>query len=626
MASKKIFYPTFFLWFFILYCLPIFFCGILDAAVDPRVLELKAGVITEYSMGWELVKFLFNFVFIIFLFFLPFLFLYDRLASALNYSGVMLGFLLFLCLFVWVACFNILYFPKSSYSLVLGFLPAPKLIFIFGLVFLAGCVLIVSYLCSLSRRAVLLSVFIVSSFSLLSVGAKPGDGTAHRNVVILGVDSMSAAVYQENSEYFPNISALLESGINYSNAYTTLGRTYPAWVTILSGKPAAENGAFFNLRDMSFSAQGDLLTISLSDKGYFNLFALDERRFNNMDRSFGFDRIIGPKAGAMDFIVQRYVDSPILNLVLQHELSGYAFPWSWINVASHANYSASGFVKSIVDAIDYGSPLFLAVHFESGHFPYKSRHSKSDFEHENGFFERYVRALGVVDRQVGMLMNELRRSGVLNDALVILLSDHGEAVGIAEKTFDLKGNEIEFSSYGHGSNIVSDKQNRIVLGINRYVDGEAILSSREEGRLVSLLGIKEVIERYVDNGEVGAVRSGECFIVETGIRFKNASNYKTLSEIDLAVESASYYTITPDGLLQLREDKIHELVDRKDIGYRCEDSITWYSAIDQDYYALSLGENPAAGPLRMIPVAPEIRSMIETYKASYFDKGSLGDK
>jgi hypothetical protein len=86
------------------------------------------------------------------------------------------------------------------------------------------------------------------------------------------------------------------------------------------------------------------------------VYGIDERRFNNIDTRFGFDALVGPKTGALDFTIQTFNDTPLTNFLLQTPLGHWLLPLSYINVASVNNYDAQGFVNRVLAETDGPSP------------------------------------------------------------------------------------------------------------------------------------------------------------------------------------------------------------------------------------------------------------------------------
>ncbi|RMH44005.1 MAG: hypothetical protein D6689_03650 [Deltaproteobacteria bacterium] len=78
-----------------------------------------------------------------------------------------------------------------------------------------------------------------------------------------------------------------------------------------------------------------------------------------------------------------------------------------------------------LDRIDHhgDGPLFLYMHFMDPHWPY-DRGGK-----RGGPKDRWVAEIDVVDREIGRLVDELRRRGLWSRTVLIVTSDHGEAFG-----------------------------------------------------------------------------------------------------------------------------------------------------------------------------------------------------
>lgn len=408
-----------------------------------------------------------------------------------------------------------------------------------------------------------------------------------RNVILIGVDSFSTAALEITGHLLPNISALSAASVQFKHAYTPIGRTFPAWTSILSGNPPALHGAYFNLRDMDFVDRQNLLTRDLKDLGYRTIFAIDERRFCNIDESFGFDRVIGPDAGILDFLIQRYNDTPLTNLALQFKIFSPFFAYSRMNVASHTNYNPDAFINAISSELDNEQPLFLAVHLESAHFPFKTSRTYPQLDHANRFLVKQSNALQLVDHQIGLLLHQLKSYGVLDSAIVILLSDHGEGLGENEIIHGTQQDTI-IATYGHGTNILSDWQNRIILSAAEFEGGKIKTTPSTIDRNVSLLNIRDWVQKYVSTGKADYHHeNNQCFPVETGLRFFAAENYETIDHKKLAAEGLPYYSVTKTGRMVLREDKLKSLIETKDIGVWCGNNLTLFNRKENRIYTLT---------------------------------------
>jgi hypothetical protein len=116
-------------------------------------------------------------------------------------------------------------------------------------------------------------------------------------------------------------------------------------------------------------ARDALLPEDLRQQGYRTVYGIDERRFNNIDTRFGFDALVGPKTGALDFTIQTFNDTPLTNFLLQTPLGHWLLPLSYINVASVNNYDAQGFVNRVLAETDGPSPCSWRSTFCRATFP-----------------------------------------------------------------------------------------------------------------------------------------------------------------------------------------------------------------------------------------------------------------
>ncbi|MEL7937356.1 sulfatase-like hydrolase/transferase [Pseudomonas delhiensis] len=533
------------------------------------------------------------------------------------------SFLTVVCtlLFGWVLLVsaNFWAFPESNYSVPFSLLSSELLGE--GLVFVLLvllCVVVFWEGRGHIRRAGLVVVFAFFIYGIYGVNSESSISKGlGRNVIIIGVDSLSAHVFEKHLDLLPNIAQAASHSQRYVRAYTPLGRTFPAWVALLSGKSPADNGAFFNLRNMEHVQRTGLLPSTLRHLGYLTVFAMDERRFSNIDESFGFDTVVGPRAGVLDFMLQSASDTPLSNLLLQTRLGGLLLPYSYINSAAYTSYSANAFVDSVVAAAKVDKPLFLAVHFESAHFPFKTRHAQVRVRDPNSILAQHLEALTAVDKQVGQLMQRLRLKGLLDNALLVILSDHGEGLGEVETMLQQDGAVIPLRGYGHGANILSDQQNRIVLAATRFEGGVPVGGAGTLSRQVSLLDVRRAIENYVADGSFQVEAAQPCLIVETGLRLAAVSDYRKINETSVVQQAASYYEVDSQGRMRLREDSLPVLLAAKDIGLRCLDRITWFESAKQRYLSYGLDDQGIPYEQR-VPWDEDIEKII-SYRMKYIN-------
>jgi hypothetical protein len=488
---------------------------------------------------------------------------------------------------------NAAFFPKSNVNFVFGTLafPAPGWACLAGIAFLVlvslfplGKRLLAPGLVALVLAAIPLSL--VLPYQALG---KADSSSRHRNIIIIGIDSLSRDTLLHYETEIPTVASLYRASLAAPGALTPLARTFPAWITTLSGKPPAETGAFFNLTEIGASTKQALISTQLQQQGYQTLFAIDERRFCNIDESYGFDKVLGPKPGVLDFALQGVNDTPLTNLLLQTRLGGHLLKQSYMNTASHVNYDETAILDAIEHSLD-GRPLFLAVHFESAHFPFRTRFNERAPKTDNKFLADHLRALQVVDRQVAGLMARLKAHGLLENSLIVLMSDHGESFGEVESVIEGSPEPLVVQGYGHGANVLSEHEHNIVLGFLQFAGGKPVHEPSAISGIVPLQQVKPALEAFAAHGTLSVAPTTACVSLETGIRFAAAADYRTLDQQKLAQEAAGYYTVDQDGRLLIDPARLHELTATKDVAVRCGNILALHRYQDGKTQFLALGE------------------------------------
>ena len=270
-------------------------------------------------------------------------------------------------------------------------------------------------------------------------------------------------------------------------------------------------------------------------------------------------------------------------MLLQTGLGRFALKHSYMNTASHVNYDEAAIIREIAGAID-GRPLFLAVHLESAHFPFKTRFDERPQGGSDRFVEAYMGALQVVDRQVSALMGLLHERRLLDDALVVLLSDHGEALGEVETVIEMSPEPLVIQGFGHGNNLLSQHEHNIVLGFLRFVNGRVVHPPGVVQGPVSLKRVRPTIERFVRNATVAIEPDEGCIPLETGLRFNAVADYRDIDREKLLREVLPYYKITQDGGIRVNPRGLPELITTKDVAVRCQDKLALYRRHTDEVY------------------------------------------
>src|SRR5204863_1260045 len=132
-------------------------------------------------------------------------------------------------------------------------------------------------------------------------------------------------------KYTPHMDEFLNQATVFSESLTPLARTFPSWVSILTGAYPKNSNVRYNLSDqITFDLKQTLPSI-LRDHGYKTIYAIDETRFSNINESYGFDQIVAPPTGFNDFLIGTINDFPLSNLLVNTILGKYLFPYSYAN-------------------------------------------------------------------------------------------------------------------------------------------------------------------------------------------------------------------------------------------------------------------------------------------------------
>ncbi len=311
-------------------------------------------------------------------------------------------------------------------------------------------------------------------------GPRHGGQSASRppNVIFLGVDSLRPDFV--NADTAPHIRAFMDGAVQLQDAVTPLARTFPAWISILSGKHPHTTGAYMNLLPRELIHTGATLPQILRENGYSTYYSMDETRFANIDASYGFDHTMTSTIGGSDFVISWFADTPLSNVVMNTRLGALLFPHVHANRAANVTYDPDAFVRRVARALDPEGPLFLVSHLTLPHWPYNWAASDSTVADETTIPALYTTAVRRADQQFGDMLAALQRRGVLDNAIVVALSDHGEALGrpgdfMADAFPAEEGEPPKSQKWGHGTSVFSPTQYRVVLGIHAYGSARALL-------------------------------------------------------------------------------------------------------------------------------------------------------
>ena len=222
--------------------------------------------------------------------------------------------------------------------------------------------------------------------------AAQADAT-HRNVILISIDTLrkDALELQQNGAFVaPSLRMIAERSLSFERAVTTYPATLFAVSSALTGQSPSE--------------------VMFAPRPPDNLFTRTRARFQEL-------LIALPSAGW-------FKRPPVPQLFTQGVAPLYF---------QDADRTTRHVIKTLRDARSHGRNLLAWIHYYE---PHTSRVAGRGQRAEQISRASYAELVHSVDVQLGKLWQELDRLGYLSDSLVIVFSDHGEALG-------------EFGYFGH---------------------------------------------------------------------------------------------------------------------------------------------------------------------------------
>jgi arylsulfatase A-like enzyme len=296
------------------------------------------------------------------------------------------------------------------------------------------------------------------------------------NVIILAADSLRPD--HITKDIAPRMYAVSQSGAVFDHAYTPLARTFPAWVSILTGNYPHHHGIRnmfprWETRTRDFHA----IPRAFADAGYSTSVVSDFAGdiFRRID--LGFQSIRTPTFTMRELLRERLLQQNIALLPwLRGPVARFFVP---VLREMHVASDAQALTSDALESIDAAGklPFFITVFYSTTHFPYaapspfykrfvnsryrgKYRYAKADtlvaenslndadIEQVRGLFDG---AIAAVDAAVGELLDGLTARGLSDHTIVVLTADHGEALYENGR------------GQGHGDHLLGDESLRVPL-------------------------------------------------------------------------------------------------------------------------------------------------------------------
>ena len=262
-----------------------------------------------------------------------------------------------------------------------------------------------------------------------------------RNVLFISIDTLRAdhlSCYGYPLETSPHTDALARAGVRFTRASTIVPLTGPGHATMMTGLVPRDHGAVRNgvrIRENVPTMPEILAGIGYRTAAFVSGWTL-RARLAGLDRGFDvYD----------DDMTDRY--HLVNNQRRGDQTTDAALAW----LEEHA-----------------GSRFFLWVHLFDPHDPYRAHGyvlqavPGATVPERSAKVAAYDQEIAFADRQVGRLLEGLKRAGVRESTLIVFTSDHGEAFG-------------EHGEKGHGRHLYQTTQHVPLILVHRSL-GAGVVS------------------------------------------------------------------------------------------------------------------------------------------------------
>ncbi len=306
------------------------------------------------------------------------------------------------------------------------------------------------------------------------------------NVVLIVIDDLGYADMSitglSKDVRTPNIDALAKSGTRFTNAYASSSICSPSRSGLITGSYQQRWGTFWyggpGIKDSSYKTISELLKTKNYKTGYVGKVHYGSKDHDITNRSFplnhGFDYFYGHTSAHKHYL--NHVDSienKFLDVKKKHKRVGQSLRqqafWENKNKVDTVGFSTEIIGEKAIQFIknNKNTPFFLQVSFNAVHnfthqLPewYLKEHNLKgyhDWNPENEDYydwykqgrlpnnpegrAYYLGQLYFLDKEIGKLKASLREQGLLDNTLLVFVSDNGGSTPIYANNTPLKGSK-----------------------------------------------------------------------------------------------------------------------------------------------------------------------------------------
>jgi arylsulfatase A-like enzyme len=296
-----------------------------------------------------------------------------------------------------------------------------------------------------ARRAVILTLLFAA---ICSSGCTNADKNSRPNILLITLDTTRAdhlGMYGYERNTSPELDRLAAESVVYVNAISTASTTLPAHAALFTGKFTSSHGAQASPTG-SFSLSQGLRGPKAWQRFRANGIAADQVTLAEHLRNAGYATgavVAGPwlkRVFGLDRGFSEYDDSEIKTMNGRAAESVTKGALKWVDHTQEISKS---------------KPFFLFLNYFDAHRPYRAAKSDllrflsedafpidpSSIEHQRSVYDAEIFAM---DREIGRLLDGLRKRQLFSNSWIIVTADHGDLIG-------------EHGKFGHGLSLMQEE-------------------------------------------------------------------------------------------------------------------------------------------------------------------------
>jgi arylsulfatase A-like enzyme len=271
-------------------------------------------------------------------------------------------------------------------------------------------------------------------------------------IVLDTVRASSTSLYNYPRDTTPNLKRWAQKGVRFNRSLATAPWTFPSHSSFFTGQwPFKINSQWKSVLDTPDSTLAEFLT----SQGYQTAGFVANTSFCNyetgLDRGFNHyeDYALTPRSFLSRTVHGKWILQQILSVVDRYE-------WKWVELQSKGAHELNDNVLGWLSKRRPDRPFFAFLNYFDAHEPYLApseyrgrfgirptttgdhqflidylETNKATMNPHDSTMARdsYDDCLAFLDGQVGRLLDELESRGTLENTVVVITSDHGEAFG-----------------------------------------------------------------------------------------------------------------------------------------------------------------------------------------------------